>query len=114
MVIYTLDRIRSEFYSPLFSRIQNAFVSDVVQNHSKAREYANLRNLRLIRIGGHELTTDTIITSPLQSTAGHRPLQLLVISLDLRLLASSFCQPSCANPHSTWPGGVTIHDATFT
>jgi hypothetical protein len=28
-----------------------------------------------------------IIISPLQSTAGHRPLQLLAISLDLRLLA---------------------------
>jgi hypothetical protein len=40
-----------------------------------------------------------IIISPLQSTAGHRPLQLLVISLDIRLLASSSCQPSCANRH---------------
>jgi hypothetical protein len=30
-----------------------------------------------------------IIISPPQSTAGHRPLQLLAISLDLRLLASS-------------------------
>jgi hypothetical protein len=30
-----------------------------------------------------------IIISPLQSTAGHTSLQLLAISLDLRLLASS-------------------------
>jgi hypothetical protein len=47
-----------------------------------------------------------IIISPLQSTAGHRPLQFLAISLDLRLLASSSCQPLCPNRHSTWPGGV--------
>jgi hypothetical protein len=47
-----------------------------------------------------------IIISLSQSTAGHRPLQLLAISLDLRLLASSFYQPSCANRHSTWPEGV--------
>jgi hypothetical protein len=40
------------------------------------------------------------------STAGHGPLQCLAISLDLRLLASSVCQPSCANRHSTWPEGV--------
>jgi hypothetical protein len=39
-------------------------------------------------------------------TVGHRPLQCLAISLDLRLLASSSCQPSCANRHSTWPEGV--------
>jgi hypothetical protein len=32
-----------------------------------------------------------IIISPLQSTAGHRALQLLAISLDIRLLASSSC-----------------------
>jgi hypothetical protein len=43
-----------------------------------------------------------LIISPLQSTAGHRPLQLLVISLDLRLLASSFCQPSCINRQVFW------------
>jgi hypothetical protein len=43
-----------------------------------------------------------IVISPLQYTAGHRPLQLLAISLDLGLLASSFCQPSCVNRHSTW------------
>jgi hypothetical protein len=43
---------------------------------------------------------------PQQSTAGHRPLQFLAISLDLRLLAFSYCQPSCANRHSTWPEGV--------
>jgi hypothetical protein len=38
-----------------------------------------------------------IIISLPQSTAGHRPLQSLAISLDLRLLASSSCQLSCAN-----------------
>jgi hypothetical protein len=32
------------------------------------------------------------------------PLQLLAISLDLRLLASSYRHPSCLNFHSTWPG----------
>jgi hypothetical protein len=51
--------------------------------------------------------TFIIIISPLQSTAGHTPLQFLAISLDLRLLASSSCQPSCANRHSTTgPEGV--------
>jgi hypothetical protein len=44
--------------------------------------------------------------SPLQSTAGHRPLRLLAISLDLRQRASSSCKPSWANHHSTWPEGV--------
>jgi hypothetical protein len=38
--------------------------------------------------------------------AGHRSLQFLAISLDLRLLASSSCQSSCANRHYTWPEGV--------
>jgi hypothetical protein len=47
-----------------------------------------------------------IIISLLQSTAGHRPLQCLAISLDLRLFASSSCQPSCANRRSTWPEDV--------
>jgi hypothetical protein len=47
-----------------------------------------------------------IIINPPQSTAGHRPLQLLTISLDLRLLASSSFQPSCTNRHFTWPEGV--------
>jgi hypothetical protein len=49
---------------------------------------------------------DFIIISLLQSTVGHRPLQLVAISLDLRLLASSSSQPSCAIRHSTWPEGV--------
>jgi hypothetical protein len=49
-----------------------------------------------------------IIISLLHSTAGHRPLQFLAISLDprLRIYASSSCQPFCANRHSTWPEGV--------
>jgi hypothetical protein len=47
-----------------------------------------------------------IIISLLQPTAGHRPPQCLAISLDLRLLASSSCQPSCANRDSTCPEGV--------
>jgi hypothetical protein len=47
-----------------------------------------------------------IITISPQFTAGHRPLQYPAISLDLRLLASSSCQPSCANRHSTWPESV--------
>jgi hypothetical protein len=47
-----------------------------------------------------------IIISPQQSTAGHRPLQLLAIWLDLQLLVSSSRQPSRANRHSTWPEGV--------
>jgi hypothetical protein len=47
-----------------------------------------------------------IIISQLQSIAGHRTIQLLAISLDLRLLASSSCQSSCANRHSAWPEGV--------
>jgi hypothetical protein len=42
-----------------------------------------------------------IIINPLQSTAGQKLLQLLVISLNLRLLASSSCQPPCANRLST-------------
>jgi hypothetical protein len=49
----------------------------------------------------------TIIISHYSSatTAGHRPLQLLAFSLDLRLLASSYCQPFCTNHHSIWPEG---------
>jgi hypothetical protein len=35
-----------------------------------------------------------------------RPLQFFVISLVLQLPASSSCQPSCANRHSTWPEAV--------
>jgi hypothetical protein len=45
------------------------------------------------------------IICPLQSTAGHKTLQLVAISLELRLLASRYCQVSCANHHSTWPEG---------
>jgi hypothetical protein len=45
------------------------------------------------------IITITIISLS-QSTAGHRPFQYPAISLDLRLLASSSCQPSCANPHT--------------
>jgi hypothetical protein len=52
------------------------------------------------------MNKNIIIISPLQSTAGHRPLQRLAISLDPRLLASSSCQPSCTNRHSTLPEGV--------
>jgi hypothetical protein len=44
-----------------------------------------------------------------QSTAGHRPLQFLAISLDPRLLASSSCQPAYANRHSTWPDFLGTH-----
>jgi hypothetical protein len=47
-----------------------------------------------------------IIISSSQSTAGRRFLQSLAILLDLRLLASSSRQLSCANRHSTWPEGV--------
>jgi hypothetical protein len=48
-------------------------------------------------------------SSSSSSSAYHNPLLdigLSNISLDLRLLASSSCQPSCANRHSTWPEGV--------
>jgi hypothetical protein len=51
-----------------------------------------------------------IISSPLQSTGGHTSLQLLAISLDLRLLESSSRQPLCVNRHSTWRSFYT----TFT
>jgi hypothetical protein len=47
-----------------------------------------------------------IIISPLQFATGYRPLQLLAISLDPRLLASRSCQPSYVNRHSTWPESV--------
>jgi hypothetical protein len=47
-----------------------------------------------------------IITSQPQSTAGHMILQFLTLSLDPRLPASSSCQPSCANRHSTCPEDV--------
>jgi hypothetical protein len=47
-----------------------------------------------------------IIISLSQSTARRRSLQLLDISLDLRLLASRSCQSFCANRHSTWPEDV--------
>jgi hypothetical protein len=46
------------------------------------------------------ITIIIIIISPLQSSTGHKPLQMLAIALDLRLLASCSCQPSCANRHS--------------
>jgi hypothetical protein len=53
-----------------------------------------------------QLLMHYIIINPLQSTAGHRPLQFLAIPLDFRLLASSSCQPSCANGYSIWPEDV--------
>jgi hypothetical protein len=46
--------------------------------------------------------------SPLQSTAGRKPLQFRANSLDPRLLASSSCRPSCPNRHTTWPKGIII------
>jgi hypothetical protein len=49
-----------------------------------------------------------IAKSSSSSSAAHcwtKPLQLLAISLDLQLLASSSCHPSCTNHHSTWPEG---------
>jgi hypothetical protein len=55
---------------------------------------------------GLDKHVSVLIISPPQSTAGHRLLQLLALSFDLRLLASSSRQPSCANRHSTWPEGV--------
>jgi hypothetical protein len=55
-----------------------------------------------------------IIISLLQSTAGHRPLQYLAISLDLRLLASSSRQPFCVNRHSTCVSHYVYLDAVFT
>jgi hypothetical protein len=42
-------------------------------------------------------------TTKLSLSSTHWPLQLVAISLDLRLLVSSSCQPSCAYRHSTWP-----------
>jgi hypothetical protein len=42
----------------------------------------------------HLVGSSSLIISPLQSTAELRHLQFLVISLDLRLLVSSSCQPS--------------------
>jgi hypothetical protein len=41
-----------------------------------------------------------------KSITGHGPLQLLAISLDLRLIASSSCQPLYTNRHFTRPEGV--------
>jgi hypothetical protein len=53
--------------------------------------------------GSSHIIIIIIIINLLQSTAWQRPLQCLAISLDLRLLASSSCQLSYANRHSTWP-----------
>jgi hypothetical protein len=67
---------------------------------------------RVFGVWGSEYnTTLIIIISPPQSTAGHRPLQSLAISLDLQLLASSSRRPSCVNCHytSTWPEGVVYY-----
>jgi hypothetical protein len=47
----------------------------------------------------HERLTHIIIIILLQSTAGHRPLQCLAISLDLRLLASSSCLTHITHTH---------------
>jgi hypothetical protein len=60
---------------------------------------------RMGKLDGYQLII-IIIIIPSQSTAGHRPLQVLAISLDPRPLASSSCQPSCASRYSTWPQGV--------
>jgi hypothetical protein len=43
---------------------------------------------------------------PTTILCGNRPLYSLAMPLDSRLLASSFCQPFCANRRSTWPEGV--------
>jgi hypothetical protein len=51
-----------------------------------------------------------IIISPLQSTAGHRPLQLLAIWLDLRLLASISSRPA----QVVSPPGLRASYTTFT
>jgi hypothetical protein len=51
-----------------------------------------------------------IIISLLQSTAGHRPLQCLAISLDLRLLASISSRPA----QIVTPPGLRASYTTFT
>jgi hypothetical protein len=60
----------------------------------------------IISVERRPLLDIIIIISLSQSTAGHMLLQYPAISLDLRLLASSSCQPSCANRLSTWPDDV--------
>jgi hypothetical protein len=50
-----------------------------------------------------------VIISSLQSTAGYRPIQFHAISLDPRLLVSSFCQP-----FFDWPACVKFHAADDT
>ncbi|XP_064074806.1 dynein axonemal assembly factor 1 homolog [Vanessa tameamea] len=47
-----------------------------------------------------------IIISPYSSTGVRRPLQMHATVVFLRQLASSSCQPSCANRHSTVPEDV--------
>jgi hypothetical protein len=77
-----------------------------VRSHLQALIPQHLSCLVILTYTGTHTYIIIIIISPLQSTAGHRPLQLLAISLDLRLFAKSSCQPSCANRHCTWPEGV--------
>jgi hypothetical protein len=69
-----------------------------------AKQYSNLTSLIWWKSD-----VIIIIISPLQSTAGHRPLQLLANSLDLRLLASSSRQPSIV-----FPPGLRVFYTTFT
>jgi hypothetical protein len=79
------------------------------ENHLSELCFLHLIQLHLHNIYTLSLKANIIIIiSPLQSTAGHtrRPLQFLAISLDPWLLASSSCQPFCANHHSTWSEGV--------
>jgi hypothetical protein len=63
------------------------------------------QNVLLTAGSDNQVLWKFIISLP-QSNAGHRHLQWFDILLGLRLLASSSCQSSCANRHSTWPKGV--------
>jgi hypothetical protein len=69
--------------------------------------FSNIPFMLYPRTGSRSIPeVSSIFHLPKLLSYGHRPLQLLAISLELRLLASSSCQPSCANRHSTWLEGV--------
>jgi hypothetical protein len=67
----------------------------VATRHMASRYLADFFHLIFVTIFSKFLSIIIIIIiiSPLQSIAGHRPHQFLAISLNLRLFASSSCQP---------------------
>jgi hypothetical protein len=89
------------------------FMSHNSFNYFRCSDIAFHISLSVQRLYGRDcsLASRLIIISVISSleSAHHSPLLDLGLfnsSLDLRLLASSSCQPFSAKRHSTWPEGV--------